>query len=407
MIIADLHIHSKYSRATSTNLDLNNLEKWARVKGLNLLGTGDFTHPKWIKELKENLKEENGILKTKTGFNFILQTEISLMYSQDGKGRRVHLIVLAPSFEVVDQITEYLKKKGRVDYDGRPIFNISCADFVADLIQISKEIEIIPPHCMTPWFGVFGSATGFDSLKECFKEQEKNIHAIETGMSADPKMLWQLSFLNNKTIMSSSDSHSFWPFRLGRESTIFSGIKCYKDLIKQVRENKILGTIETDPAYGKYHYDGHRVCSFSCSPKESKRLNNVCPICKKPLTIGVENRIEELTDQNIEKNPNRKHFYKILPLSEVIAVVLGKGIATRAVWTEYNKLIDEFKNEFNILLNVSEEELKRVINEKLAKLIMINREGKIKVDPGYDGVYGKLILEENSKIVSQKTLASY
>jgi len=290
MIFADLHIHSRYSRATSKNLSIKNLEKWARIKGLNLLGTGDFTHPEWLKELKNELKEDEGILKTESGFNFILQTEISLMYSQDGKGRRIHLLILAPSFEIIDQINSYLGKKGRVDYDGRPIFNIPCYELVENLMSISKDIEIIPAHCWTPYFGIFGSITGFGSMDDAFKDKVKYIHAFETGLSSDPEMNWRLSALDKFSILSFSDSHSFWPWRLGREATVFDLKKIsYKDLIYSIRNKKIEFTIETNPAYGKYHFDGHRLCNYSCSPEESIKNNNICPVCKKPLTIGVLN----------------------------------------------------------------------------------------------------------------------
>ena len=216
-IIADIHIHSRFSRATSKQLNIQNLEKYAKIKGVELLGTGDFTHPEWIKELKQELKEDgSGILKTKTGFPFILQTEISLIYTQDGSGRRVHLIVLASNFEVVEKITEYLKTHGRVDYDGRPIFKIPCDEFVRELKKISEEIEVIPAHIWTPWFSLFGSKSGFDSVEECFKEQSKHIFALETGLSSDPAMNWRLSALDKYTLVSNSDLHSFWPWRIGR-----------------------------------------------------------------------------------------------------------------------------------------------------------------------------------------------
>lgn len=384
-MIADLHIHSKYSRATSKNLDLKTLEKWAKVKGLDLLGTGDFTHPIWLKELKANLKEKNGIYLTSSGFKFILTSEISLVFTQ-GKGRRVHLVMLAPNFDAVDKINAYLDTKGRRDYDGRPIFNISCEEFVKQMMKISHEIEVIPAHIFTPWFGVFGSMSGFDSLKEAFGSEEKNIHAIETGLSSDPEMNWHLKELNDKTIVSFSDSHSFWPWRLGREATIFEEVESYKELIDAVRKNKILGTVETDPAYGKYHWDGHRLCEFSCSPAESKKLNNVCPKCGKNLVIGVENRVEKLTDQKIEEHKNQKKFYKILPLHELISFVYGFGIASKKCWAVYNAMIKKFGNEFNILLNAKKEEL----DKKMANIVIKNREGKLYVQPGYDGVYGKL-----------------
>ena len=398
-IFADLHIHSRFSRACSKDITIDNLEKWARVKGLGLVGTGDFTHPLWLKELKDNLTEKEGILYSKSGFKFLLTGEISLMYTQ-GRGRRIHLVVLVPNFEIADKINEYLDGKGRRDYDGRPIFKISCEQFTKDLMEISEDIEIIPAHAWTPWFGVFGSDTGFDSLKEAFGEQEKNIHAIETGMSSDPEMNWHLSELNNRAIVSFSDSHSFWPWRMGREATIFEKADSYKDIIHAIRENKILGTVETSPSYGKYHYDGHSAHNFSSSPEETKKLNGICPICGKPLTIGVASRVDKITDQIIEENRNRKRYYTLLPLHELIAFVKGSTLSSKKTWEMYNRLIGKFENEFNILLYIPKEELIKELNDKadlkLVDLIMNNREGKIKVRPGYDGTYGE-ITEETEK----------
>lgn len=406
-VIADLHIHSKYSRACSPQLTLENLEKYAKIKGLNLLGTGDFTHPLWLKELKK-LKEEKG-LHYLNNFPFVLTGEISLIYT-DLKCRKVHLVLLVPSIEIVEKINSYLDTKGRRDYDGRPIFKISCEEFTKKMMEISKDIEIIPAHSWTPYFGVFGSMSGFNYLKEAFKEQEANIHAIETGMSSDPEMNWHISDLNNKTIVSFSDAHSFWPWRLGREATIFSKINSYKDIIEQIRKNEILGTIETDPAYGKYHYDGHRLCKFSCSPQESKKLNNICPVCKKPLTIGVENRVEELTNQDIEKHKHRKPYYKLLPLHELIALVEASTLASKKTWAIYDEMIKNFGNELSILLDASESELLESFSKykELIHLILKNREGKIKIKPGYDGEYGTPLLgNEISTTKKQKKLSEF
>jgi uncharacterized protein (TIGR00375 family) len=391
-VFADLHIHSRFSRACSKDITIENLEKWARVKGLGLLGTGDFTHPLWLKELKEKLVEKDGILYSKSGFKFLLTGEISLMYTQ-GRGRRVHLVLLVPNFETADRINEYFDTKGRRDYDGRPIFKISCEQFTKNMMEISEEIEIIPAHAWTPWFGIFGSSTGFDSLKEAFGEQERYIHAIETGMSSDPEMNWHLSELNNRAIVSFSDSHSFWPWRMGREATIFEKVEIYSDVINAIRENKILGTVETEPAYGKYHWDGHANCNFSSSPEETKKLNGICPVCSKSLTIGVENRVNEIGDQIIEENRNRKKYYTLLPLHELIAFSKVSTLSSKKTWEMYNFLMEKFGNEFNVLLNVSKEDLIRELKDdlKLIQLILDNREGKINVKPGYDGVYGELI----------------
>lgn len=395
-IIADLHIHSRFSRATSHNLTIANLEKWAKVKGVDLLGTGDFSHPEWIKELKTELTEDgSGILKTKNGFPFILTNEISLMYRQDGKGRRVHLVLLAPNFEIVEQVTEYFKKIGRIDYDGRPIFGKDAAEVTENLMSISRDIEIIPAHVWTPWFGIFGSMSDFNSMEEAFKEQAKHIHAFETGMSSDPEMNWRLSNLDKYTIVSFSDSHSFWPWRIGREATAFELPRLtYKNIIEAIRDKKIAFTIETSPSYGKYHYDGHRFCSFSCSPEEAEEHDNTCPICHKPLTIGVLHRVNELADREEGFKPEHARPFKtLLPLHELIGAVFEVSMTSKKVWQEYNKLIETFGNEFNILLNVSFDELRKVTSPKLVHVIKVNREGKVKVKPGYDGEYGELILE--------------
>jgi uncharacterized protein (TIGR00375 family) len=397
-VIADLHLHSRFSRATSKNIDIENLEKYAKIKGLDLLGTGDFQHPEWFKELN-SLEERDNLLYTKTGFPFVWQTEISLMYTWDGKGRRVHYVLLAPGKDVVKQIINFLSSKGRLDYDGRPIFGFSSIDLVDSMLSIDKDIEIIPAHIWTPWFGIFGSKSGFNSLKEAFHDKTEKIHAIETGMSSDPEMNWKISELNNKTIVSFSDSHSFWPWRIGREATIFSKVENYRDIVRAIKENKILGTVEVDPAYGKYHYDGHRLCNFSCSPQETKKLKGICPKCEKPLTIGVENRVEELADQPTEKNQNRKKFYKLMPLHELVALAKASTLASKKTWQVYNQLIEKFGSEFEILLNASKEDLSRVLlqDENLVELILKNREGKIKVQPGFDGEYGQVMLSETQK----------
>ena len=403
-IIADLQIHSKHSRATSKNLSIENLEKYAKIKGINLFGTGDFQHPLHRKEIDEKLTEDDkGILRTKTGFPFLWQTEVSLMYSQDGKRRAVHLLIFAPNTTTADKITEYLGSKGRLDYDGRPIFGISCRDLTKELKDIDDKIEIIPAHCMTPWFGVFGSKSGFDSIKEGFGDQADKIYAIESGISADPEMLWRFEEVaeGKINIVSFSDAHSFWPWRIGRECTIFDIDELsYDNIIKAIRTGEGLkATIETPPSYGKYHWDGHSKCNFSSSPEETKKLNGICPKCNKPLIIGVDYRVEEIAKHPLGFKPeNFRPYYSLLPLHELISFFIGTAMTSKTVWSIYNSLIDNFKDEFNVLLNVSKEEfLEEDVGEKLIELILLNREGKLKIDPGFDGEYGRIILEEKQK----------
>ena len=390
-VIADLQIHSRFARATSKAITLANLEKYARMKGIDLLGTGDFQHPIWNKEIRNELKEgDKGVLWSRGGFPFLWQTEVSLMFSQGGKRRAVHLLVFAPNGDYADKIIKYLGSKGRLDYDGRPIFGISCEQFVKEVKSIGDEIEVIPAHCMTPWFGLFGSDSGFDSLQECFGEQTGKIYAVESGMSADPSMLWRLKEKVN--IVSFSDAHSFWPWRLGREATVFEIPELsYGNLIRAIRTGEgLISTIETPPEYGKYHWDGHRNCNFSCAPDETSKLKGKCPKCNKNLTIGVDNRIEQLAKEKREYRPiGAKMFQKLLPLHELIALSQRAKIESPKTWKEYHVLSEIFGNEFDILLKIENEEfIKRNVDPVLAELILLNRSGKLEVKPGYDGEYG-------------------
>lgn len=397
MQITDFQIHSKYSRATSKNMDLEQLSKFAKVKGVDILGTGDFTHPIWLQELKKKLADNGTGVYSYEGVSFLLTGEISLVYTQGGRGRRVHHMIYAPSFGVVDQINEFLDTKGRRDYDGRPIFGFSSIELVERLMQISKDIEIVPAHAWTPWFGIFGSMSGFDSLEECFGDKTKHIHSIETGMSSDPAMNWRISWLDGITLTSNSDAHSYWPWRLGREANVFD-LKnvTYNNILNAIRTKKDFAfTIETSPNYGKYHYDGHRICNFSCSPKETRKLGKKCPKCGKELVIGVEYRIEELADREHGFVPKDSIPFKtLIPLSEIIAALVGTDVFTKKVWEVYNRLIDRFGNEFNVMLNVEKPELEKTVDARLADLIIKNRENKLTVSPGYDGVYGQLVLND-------------
>ena len=408
-VIADLHVHSKYAMACTKNIDIANLEKYARIKGLGVLGTGDFTHPLWNKELKDGLVEEGGVLKTKTGFPFILQTEISTIFTQGGKGRRVHTLVLAPDFETVDQIIDVLGKRGRLNADGRPILGMSCIELVELLKGVSKDVEAIPAHAWTPWFAIFGSKSGFDSIKECFGDQAKHIHAIETGLSSDPAMNWRLSQLDGLQLVSFSDMHSFWPHRIGRESTVFEVNELnYANILNAIRTGEGLEeTIEVDPAYGKYHWDGHRACNVVLSPKEAEKIRNICPVCKRELTIGVEHRVEELADRSSGEKPpaGAKPFKSLIPLSEILGIIMGSQPFSKKVWEEYHKLIKGFGNEFNILLEAEREKLGGVAGKGIAQAIVDVREGKIKIQAGYDGVYGQPVFGEGVVAAAERQVA--
>lgn len=403
--ISDFHIHSRFSRGCSINTNLAKLEEHARMKGIGLLGTGDFTHPVWFKEISEQLAEDDnndGVMRSKDGFPFILTSELSLIYSQDGKGRRVHHVLLAPSKEVVGQIHESLLKKGRLDYDGRPIFGFSSPELVEMMRSISDKIEIIPAHIWTPWFAIFGSNSGFDSVEECFGEKSKYIHALETGMSSDPAMNWRLSKLDKYNLVSFSDSHSFKPHRLGREATVFELEKLsYSNIIKAIKNNddlkarnRIDFTIETDPAYGKYHFDGHRACGIVLEPKDSLIQNGICPVCKKKLTLGVAYRIEQLADRPegyVRKNAIG--FKKLIPLQELIAAIYGSSVESKKVLMEYARMLQTFGSENEILLNTDYESLVKIVDPKLTQLILLSREGRLQINPGYDGVYGQVVIE--------------
>jgi uncharacterized protein (TIGR00375 family) len=398
---ADLHNHSKYSRATSPQMDLHWQTHYGKIKGLNILGTGDFTHPLWLKELKEKLTEKSRGIYEYNGMNWVLSAELSNIYHDEGL-KKVHHVVLAPSFEVVEQINELLSKKGNLSADGRPIFGgYSSRDLVYDLINISKDVEIIPAHVWTPWFSLFGSKSGYDNVKNCYKDQLKHVHALETGLSSDPLMNWAVSQTHPFTLVSNSDSHSPWPWRLGRECNVLSlDFLTYEGLIKKIRTNRLDFTVEVDPNYGKYHFDGHRACNVRLSPSESKKINNICPVCKAQLTIGVLNRVLALTDKPVGFKPeNAVPFKSLLPLAEIIRAWKGiSSINSQTVRKAYDDFISKFGSEFNVLLETPENDLAKV-DDTLASMIMQNRSGQVKYTPGYDGIYGDPLF---SKVVKMK-----
>ncbi len=389
------------------------LSESAKLKGVNLLGTGDFTHPKHLADLKGQLEPiGNGVFRC-NGVYFILSTEIANIFTWDHKGRKVHNVILAPSFEVVDQINEGLLKWGRLDYDGRPMFGKTCVELMDLCHSISKDITVIPAHAWTPWFAVFGSNSGFDRLEDCYQEYTKDIFAIETGMSSDPAMNWRLSALDKVSLVSFSDAHSPYPWRLGREACVFDIEPDYFAMMKAVKQrdkSRFLFTIETDPAYGKYHYDGHRACNIVLSPEEAKKYNNICPVCRRQLTIGVAHRVEELADRPIGYIPKEAIPFKtLLSLSEIIAGVFDTTPESKTVYREFNQAIKTLGNELSILLDLPEDKLRKELNNKVVDVIMKGRQGTIKIKPGYDGVYGEPIFEESETETKprQKSLLDY
>lgn len=413
MLVADFHIHSKYSRATSKEMDLEVLDKWAVIKGINVLGTGDFTHPAWFSNIKEKLEPaESGLLKLKQGVSqtrFILTAEISCIYSKNGKVRKIHVIIFAPSFFAVEQIRARLDSIGNLKSDGRPILGLDAKELAKIVFSVSPECLVVPAHAWTPWFSIFGSKSGFDSIEECFEEYAKYIYAIETGLSSDPAMNWRLSGLDKIALISNSDSHS--PSKIGREANVFDVALSYAEIAKAIREKnpqKFLYTVEFFPEEGKYHYDGHRSCNVRLSPPESKRYNNICPTCLRPLTIGVMNRVEQLADRAEGFKPESAiPFRRLVPLIEIISECLDTGPSSQKAILGYNNLIEKLGSEFNILLSASEADLAAAATPEIAEGIVRVREGNIQIEPGYDGVYGKVSVFsklEKREITMQKTL---
>ncbi len=402
-IIGDFHIHSKYSRATSPQSTLENYAKAARAKGINLIGTGDFTHPEWFSNLKKKLEPaETGLYKLrqdKSQLRFILTSEISCVYSKKGKVRKIHILVLSPSLEMVKKINDNLSKKGNLAADGRPILGIEAKELLEIVLDSCPECLVIPAHCLTPWFGIFGSKSGFDSVEECFEDYSKYIFAIETGLSADPPMIWRIPDGRRLTLVSNSDAHS--PSKVGREVNVFETELSYPAIAKAIKTKnprEFLFTIEFYPQEGKYYYDGHRNCGVSFSPQQSKKYNNICPVCGKPLTIGVLNRVEQLADKPVGFRPKDAIPFKYLvPLREIISQILGQGVKTKGVENIYRALISKFGNEFNILLNVSLDDLES-FNPQIAQDIGRLREGKVYLTPGYDGVFGKVSFSQKKKL---------
>lgn len=400
--IADLHIHSKYSRATSPGMSPENLWKWAQLKGISVMGTGDFTHPEWLAELKEKLTPTGtGLYELKKQYHtddvpgscradvsFLLSAEISCIYSKNGKVRKIHSLVFAPDFKTAVKINKALSKIGNLKSDGRPILGLDAKKLLEIVLKSSPDAMLVPAHAWTPHFSVFGAVSGFDSLDECFEELTPHIYAIETGLSSDPLMNRRLSALDRITLISNSDAHS--PAKIGREANIFDTEMSYNGIAESLKSGEgFEGTIEFFPEEGKYHYDGHRTCSISFTPEETLKHDYLCPVCGKKLTVGVMHRVNKLANRKTSKK-GFPEFHSIIPLPEIISEVVKVGVSSKRVNNEYMKLLEELGNEFDILMNVPLSDIGDVGPPLLMDAISKMRKGDIYIAPGYDGEFGKI-----------------
>lgn len=414
--IADLHIHSRFSRATSQKMDITEITRFAKIKGLKLVGTGDFTHPQWYNELSKELTEVSGTgvygskKHPESPVRYMLTTEVCTIYNVNEKSKKIHHVIFTPSLETATQISDRLKNYGNLAVDGRPILDMTAAQLVEEVMQVSNQNEVIPAHIWTPWFSLFGAFSGFDTVEDCYEDMTKHIHALETGLSSDPPMNWRLSTLDKYTLISNSDCHSHWPWRIGREANVFELDRLtYMEIVETIRKKdnkRFKFTIETNPAYGKYHWTGHRNCNISLPPQESMKYGNRCPKCGRKLTRGVDQRVEELADRSNDYSPeNPIGYMRLLPLHEIIKAVVGVSYqGAKKVWNIYNPLIEKFGDEYTVLIDAQKEEMEKVVDSRIAEAIVRVREEKAHVIPGYDGVYGELALfdEEKEKMMPEK-----
>ncbi len=418
-VITDWHLHSRFSRACSKDLTLENNALWCEKKGVFVLGTADFTHPAWFAELEEKLEEaEQGMYRLKSGahekMRYMFTTELSQMYKRGGKGRRVHNIVMAPSLESVRKINQWLSDQGfNLKADGRPILGIDSEELYKRFKDIDERVIIIPAHAWTPWFAIFGSKSGFDSIEECFGEMAQYVYAIETGLSSDPLMNRQLAALDNVMLISNSDAHS--PRNFGREANVFElqpDEVTYDEFVRILKErdtSKFRYTIEFHPEEGKYHADGCSSCGFWCEPQESEKLKGKCKMCGKGLTIGVLARVRELADRDIKEMPEGQVPYRsIVPLQEVIAEAFGlKGTSGKKVQAMYEQMVSSIADEFTILLDVPIDEIEKGSNPAIAEAVRRMRAGEMNIRPGYDGVYGQVEIfsdDDPPPVARQETL---
>jgi len=398
-VAADLHIHSRYSAATSEDMKISTIAYYGKIKGLDLIGTGDALHPKWLQELEEELiPEGNGLYLSKRVSDsprFMVTVEVATVFEYEGRGRRIHHLILLPSLDEAKQLSDLLKTRGNISQDGRPTFNITAAELIDLTTSVSKEIEVVPAHIWTPWWSIFGSVSGFNLVEECYQDRAGEVHALETGLSSDPLMNWRLSRLDRYLLVSNSDSHSPLPHRLGREANVFEltelkygGVIC---ALRRRGESRLKYTIETYPQYGKYHWTGHRMCGVSMSPQDALKVNCICPKCGKKMTLGVEQRVEELADRPLGYKPkNTPDFKYMLPLGEIIGSVLGSSPFTKTVQSKYKVLIEAFGSEFNAAFNASYTEISRLAGPEVAYAIKAVRDNKVQIKPGFDGVYGEI-----------------
>lgn len=412
---ADLHIHSKYSRATSKSCNLEELALWAQKKGLSVITTGDFTHPAWFNEIKEKLIEDgNGayrlkpeiekqIFKTSAPVRFLLTVEISTIYKKGDKTRKVHHVVFVPNIQTASNFREKLGAIGNINSDGRPILGLDSRNLLETVLESGEDSFIIPAHIWTPWFSVLGSKSGFDSIEECYDDLSEHIFAVETGLSSDPEMNWRVSKLDKFRLVSNSDAHS--PAKLAREATVFDTTPDYYGIMNALKTgNGYVGTVEFFPEEGKYHEDGHRKCNVCLTPEETKKLNGICPVCGKPMTIGVLNRVCELADRdcnNTFKPATAGQVYSLVPLPEIISEILQVGPSSKSVTAEYERLIHKFGSEFSILREVPLDDLTKdspLLGEGISRL----RAGKVIKHAGYDGEYGIIRLFEDDELVKKK-----
>jgi len=405
MLIADLHVHSRYSRGCSRDLSPEVLWKWSQLKGIDVVGTGDFTHPGWLAELQAKLEEEgSGLLKMRAAqplpevypscradVRFLLSSEISCIYRRLERTRKVHLVLLAPDFATVVKINAALAGIGNLASDGRPILGLDAYRLLEMMLAISPQIMVIPAHAWTPHFSVFGAFSGFDSLEECFGDLTPHIRAIETGLSSDPTMNRRIPALDTIQLISCSDAHS--AAKLGREATIFSVQPSYAAISAAISTGDgLAGTIEFFPQEGKYFLDGHRNCNICLQPEETRSYNGRCPKCGGKLTVGVLHRLEQLARRTVADQPDRfPPFESIVPLVELIAAIVGFGATSKRVQALYFSLLEQLGSEFHILRQAAEEEIARASSQAVAMAIVNMRKGIVRISPGYDGEFGKIM----------------